>query len=185
MSRRPGWAAPSRTQSARSPSRSPGSTAAWESLRASATAAGGGWSTRTGGWPSQAARASGCTWSDGVLIEHLLHRSRALALGADEQLEVVRVRGGLQCFLHRHPAGLHVVEQGLVEGLHPVVAPLGDRLVEPARLVRVHDHVPDAPGHAQDLADGDAAIAVRGAHQALGDDALERAGEHGSRLDLL
>ena len=78
-------------------------------------------------------------------------------------------------------AGLDVVEERLVEGLHAVVGALGDDLGQPAGLRGVDDHVPDAAGHAQDLAGGDAAAVVR-AHEALGDDALERAGEHRAHL---
>ena len=51
--------------------------------------------------------------------------------------------------------------------------------------LRVHDHVVDAAGHDEDLAAGDAAVAVRGADEALGDDALQRAGDHRARLRLL
>src|SRR3712207_8953968 len=54
-------------------------------------------------------------------------------------------------------AGLDVVEQRLVERLHPVEAAVGDDLGQAAGLLGVHDHVPDAAGHAQDLAGGHAA----------------------------
>ena len=75
-----------------------------------------------------------------------------------------------------------MAEERLVEGLHAVVPAVGDDLVQAAGLRRVHDHVADAAGHPQDLADGDAAAAVGGRHEALGDGALQRAGEHRAHL---
>ena len=51
-------------------------------------------------------------------------------------------------------------------------------------LVGVEDHVAHAAGHAQDLADRDAA-AVGAGHEPLGDDALDRAGDHAARLLVL
>ena len=80
---------------------------------------------------------------------------------------------------------MQVLEQVLVERLHPVVAALGDDLGELAGQLRVQDHVVDAAGHHQDLAARDAALAVGGRDQALGDDALQRAGDHRARLLLL
>ena len=62
-----------------------------------------------------------------VPLGDVLHRRAAAAVGGDEQLEVVRAGRRPQRVLHRHAAGLDVVEQRLVEGLHPVVAALGDR----------------------------------------------------------
>jgi hypothetical protein len=106
----------------------------------------------------------------------------ALAAGLDHELEVVRRGGHVHGLLHRDPARLEVLEQVLVERLHPVVAALGDHLGELPRELRVHDHVVHAAGHDQDLGGRDAAVAVRGADEALGDDALQRAGDHRPRL---
>ena len=55
---------------------------------------------------------------------------------------------------------MHVAEQRLVEGLHPVVLALGDHLGQPAGLLRVEDQVLDPAGGDQHLADGDPAVAA-------------------------
>ena len=108
-----------------------------------------------------------------------------LPLGGDHQLEVVRRGRDVHRLLDRDPAGLQVLEQVLVERLHPVVGALGDDLRQLPGQLRVEDHVVDAAGHHQDLAARHAAVAVRGADEALGDDALQRAGDHRAGLLLL
>src|SRR5207247_7060473 len=65
------------------------------------------------------------------LLEHLLDGGGALSIGADQQLEVVWVAGRLERLLHGDSAGPVVVEERLVEGLHPVVATFRDRLRQP------------------------------------------------------
>jgi hypothetical protein len=75
-----------------------------------------------------------------------------------------------------------VVEEVLVERLHPVVGALLDDLGQATGLRRVHDHVAHAAGHAQDLAAGDPPAAVGRGHEALRHRALQRAGDHRPHL---
>src|SRR5918999_1527707 len=74
-------------------------------------------------------------------VGQVVHRRAALAVGGDEELEVVRARGRLERLLHAHAAGLQVLEQVLVERLHAVERALGDDLGQAARLLRIHDEV--------------------------------------------
>ena len=84
----------------------------------------------------------------------------------------------------RDMTGLHVGEQCLIEGLHPVEGPFGDDGRQQGCLVRVHDRVADATGGPQDLQRGDAA-AVHGRDQTLRDHPAERRGEHRANLTVL
>ena len=79
---------------------------------------------------------------------------------------------------------IDVLEQRLVEGLHPVVLALGDHLGDLAGLLRVEDQVLDPAGDDHDLADRDAAVAVDARHEPLRDRAAQRRGEHHPRLLL-
>jgi hypothetical protein len=53
----------------------------------------------------------------------------------------MRARGGRQRLVHGDPARPDVVEERLIERLHPVVVALGDDLSQAAGLPRVHDGV--------------------------------------------
>src|SRR6266540_1306945 len=93
----------------------------------------------------------GAYWADSRLRGHrratrlrvgeVLHRRAALAVGRDEELEVMRARGELDRRVHLDAAALEVLEEVLVEGLHPVERALGDDLRKLPGLVGVHDHV--------------------------------------------
>ena len=60
-----------------------------------------------------------------------------------------------------------------------------DDVRELAGALGVDDHVVDTPGHGQDLSDGDATDAVGAGDEPLGDDPLQRAGEHRPHLLVL
>src|ERR687893_430588 len=55
-------------------------------------------------------------------VRHVVHRRAAAPVGREQQLEVVRARRRADGLLDPEPALLHVREERLVEGLHPVVA---------------------------------------------------------------
>src|SRR3954471_10086923 len=67
-------------------------------------------------------------------LGEVVHGGAALAVGGQQELEVVGAgREGARVVDGDH-AGLDVGEEGLVEGLHAVVAAVGDDLAEPAGL---------------------------------------------------
>src|SRR3954471_3361452 len=76
--------------------------------------------------------------------EDVVHGCPAAPVGRDEQLEVVRARGAAHGVGLVDAAGLQMVEQRLVEGLHAVVLALGDDGRQRAGLLRVDDHVAHA-----------------------------------------
>src|SRR5437764_3649974 len=78
------------------------------------------------------------------------------------------------------------IEERLIEGLHAVLAGAGgDGVVNQARFVRIDDAVTNVRGGDHDFDRGNAAFVVGAAHQALGNDGLQRGGELQTNLLLL
>src|SRR6266536_1875577 len=112
-------------------------------------------------------------------------------LGADlqprllqHQHEVVGLRGGPKGVVHGDQSLPHHAQQGLIEGLHPVVVAVGDDLVDLGGSVRVQDPVGDAAVVDHDLDGGDPAAAGPG-NQPHADDSAEHAGQRDAHLVLL
>src|SRR5215210_3536073 len=108
----------------------------------------------------------------------------AFAKCVDHEFEVLWAAGVSDGFVVVDFVFLDQFEEGLVEGLHAVVFAFGDGLFDLAGLVRVHDEVLDASRGDHHFA-GRGPAPVSGADQALSDDALERAGQHGAHLAAL
>src|SRR3954451_8624854 len=65
-------------------------------------------------------------------LGEVVHGGAALAVGGEQELEVVRARREREGVVDADQSGLDVGEERLVEGLHAVVAAVGDDLGQPA-----------------------------------------------------
>src|SRR5437764_1133075 len=123
----------------------------------------------------------------GHLAFHLL--AGGVGSGADAldaQLEFVGVRGAGQSFVDGDELLGVEIEERLIEGLHALLAGAGgDGVVNQARFVRIDDAVTNVRGGDHDFDRGNAAFVVGAAHQALGNDGLQRGGELQTNLLLL
>ena len=104
----------------------------------------------------------------------------------DAQLEVVHVGGMQQRFFVRDQAFAVQVVERLVEGLHPVLRSAGgDGVADEAGFLRDGNTVADVGGRNQHFHRRHAPVAVRAAHQALGNDGSKSAGHLHANLLLL
>src|SRR5258707_381924 len=134
-----------------------------------------------------------CTLFAGEALE-VLHLAVHLFAGRvgggadalDAELEFVGVGGARKSFVEGDELLGIEIEKRLIEGLHAVLAGAGgDGVVNQARLVRIDDAIADVGGADHDFAGGHAAFVVGAAHEALGDDGLERGGKLQANLFLL
>ena len=104
----------------------------------------------------------------------------------DAELEFVGVGRAHESFFEGDELLTVEIEEGLIEGLHAVLAAArGDSVVNEAGFVGVDDAIANVGSGDHDFASGDAALVVSAANEALGDDSLEGGGHLQTNLFLL
>src|SRR3954464_5786724 len=139
--------------------------------------------------PTATAAKTGYTGAVGGVAPAVLELSISAAPdadgGAERQAEVVRVGGDRARVLFHDESVANEGQQRLVERLHPVVAAIGDHLVDRGLELGVEDTVIDPPGREHQLDGGYTAEPVGPFEQALRHDAAKRTGDRGPHLVLL